>query len=159
MNVLDTCVLSSFARPDAAERWPRLNNRVGTIIGDGLTLSHVTVYELRRGLEEERLRAIASRDESGRIHAVRKRSVMEKMIEDAEVLGLDERGGGGWEVAASLWVAARTHSPSISLQEADLLIVATAVYHDRTFVTCDAKLHENVLKLAFPVEMELLELA
>jgi predicted nucleic acid-binding protein len=126
MRVLDTCVLSSFAHPQAPQHWPCLNERVGAILLDGLTLSHVTVYELRRGLEEERIRAALRNDESGRIHAVRKRAVIEKLIEDSEVLGLDESAGAGWELAADLCVKARTHSPSITLEEADLLIAATA---------------------------------
>ena len=156
MRLLDTCVLSSFIRPGAREKWPRLCARVDEILAEGLTLAYVTTHELRRGLELELERTAP--DSSARVGIERKLTSIEKLVEDAEVLGLDADEGEGWRYATTLFVQLKLVQPAKSLSDGDLFIAATAAYHRRPFVTCDAGIAKNLQRIALPVEVELLAL-
>lgn len=50
---------------------------------------------------------------------------------------------------AELWARLKTHKPSLSLTDADLLIAATAGFHRRTLVTAEKKLVENLQAVGF----------
>jgi predicted nucleic acid-binding protein len=94
MTLLDTNIVSSFIDPRARERYPKLVEFVTTtmIRESGMFIAFVSQYELRRGLEE-----LAHRGEGWR-----KRVVVERFLGTALVLGLDERRGEGWNIAARL---------------------------------------------------------
>jgi predicted nucleic acid-binding protein len=130
--LVDTNVVSSFLREGAAHRSPKLAAFMEQLLAAGnLTISAVTEFELRRGVEE-----LVSKGQG------RKRLVMlTKFLEHCEILSLD---GGGWELAAKLWAKGRTHKPAIVFTDADLLIAATAFFHERTFATSEANLVTNL---------------
>ena len=86
MNLLDTNVVSAFLRGDARKKTPKLFEFVADqLTADGLTVSFVTQFELRRGIEE-----LVRRNE-GR----RKLVAFEKFIERVQTLGLDGSSGEG----------------------------------------------------------------
>jgi predicted nucleic acid-binding protein len=96
MMLVDTNIVSTFLRRDAATRTPRLFEFVSFLLaGEGLSISYVTQFELRRGVE-----SLVRRGE-GR----RKLVTLEKFLERVEILGLDT--GGGWNLAARLWADGR----------------------------------------------------
>jgi len=99
-----------------------------------LTVSFVTQFELRRGIEDLVLRG------QGR----RRKVALLKFLDRCEVLGLDAAGGAGWNHAADLWARAKVHKPSIVFTDADLLIAATASFHGQTLVTSEAGLVANL---------------
>jgi predicted nucleic acid-binding protein len=134
MTVLDTDIVSAYLKRDSATRLPALHHFVTQIVqSEGLAISFVTQFELRRGFEELRLRG------RGRRLLV----AFEKLLDRAEVLGLDGGSGEGWNVAARLWAAGRARKPAVVVTDADLLIAATAEFHGRAFATCEAQLAEN----------------
>jgi predicted nucleic acid-binding protein len=150
MTLLDTSVASNYLHPQANQRFPELVAFVDeTVRASGLFISVVTQYELRRGVGALLLRG------QGR----RKSVAIERFLDTAYVLGLDDRAGEGWNLAASLWAQAHVLKPSLVLGEADLLIAATAAFHGRPLATTDGKLGEALGKLAFPVPVQLLRLA
>jgi predicted nucleic acid-binding protein len=114
-------------------------------MADGLAVSFVTQFELRRGIEE-----LVRRGE-GR----RKLVAFEKFIERVQTLGLDGSSGEGWDVASRLWAEARTVKPAVVFTEADLLIAATAAFHGHELVTAEVGLAENLKKVSFPVGVRL----
>ena len=150
MTVLDTSIASSFLHPQAALRFPKLVAFVNeTVRASGLFISVVTQYELRRGVE-----ALVLKGQGRRMSVA-----VERFLDAAYVLGLDDRAGEGWNVAASLWAQAHILKPSLVLGEADLLIAATAAVHGRPLATTDGKLGEALAKIAFPVPVQLVPLA
>src|SRR5690606_5142318 len=104
-----------------------------------LAISYITQFELRRGVEELTLK------NQGRSRRVK----LLKFLERCDVLGLDAVAGAGWNYAAELWARLKTHKPSLSLTDADLLIAATAGFHRRTLVTAEKKLVENLQAVGF----------
>jgi predicted nucleic acid-binding protein len=150
MTLLDTNLVSAFLRPDAPTRFPGQYDFVsGLVAGDGFAISHVTQFELRRGVEE-----LLRRGE-GR----RKLVALEKFLDRVEVLGLDGAGGSGWSLAARLWADGRAHRPAIVFTDADLLIAATAAIHGRTFVTSEGRLADNLRQIGFPVAVQVVPAA
>ena len=133
--VLDTNVVSHYIHPRAKVRSPRLLDRVGKLLASGeATLSRVTVYELRRGLLVDEAHG----------QGQRKAIKLELFIRSVVVLGLDEGGGHSWDVAAHLWAKTKAHVPAITLEEADLLIAATAIAYGRVLATCDGNLADRL---------------
>jgi predicted nucleic acid-binding protein len=144
MTVLDTCVVSNYLKRDSVERWPALHGYVAELLRADhgpLAISYVTLYELRRGLEKDRLRG------NGR----RKRVVTEKFLRNLEILGLDDGRGAGWDMAGRWWAELDVNHPNEhKLSDADLLIATTAAFHRRAFVTTDRRLFEGLKAIDFP---------
>src|SRR6266540_3515043 len=144
--LVDTNIVSAFLRQDAQKRTPKLFLFVSVqLSADGLAISYVTQFELRRGIEE-----LVRRGE-GR----RKLVAFEKFIERVQVLGLDAGGGEGWNLAARLWAEGRSHKPARVFADADLLIAATAAFHGHEFATSEVSLAEGLTQLGFPVAVHL----
>lgn len=152
MRLLDTNVASDFIRRDALTRTPALHAFVqDTLTREGLAVSMVTRYEMRRGYEK--LAGQVGREREGR----RKLAVVEKFLGSVDVLGLDSGSGAGWDVAASLWARAANLKPARILTDADLMVAATAILHDRTLVSRDKPAAETLVLLG--VAIELIDLA
>lgn len=138
--LLDTNVVSSFLKPNAAKRFPAVDKFVREVLAkSNLAISYITQFELRRGVEELTLK------KQGRSRRVK----LLKFLERCDVLGLDGAGGAGWNYAAGLWAKLKVHQPSITLKDADLLVAATAGFHRRTLVTAEKKLVENLHAIGF----------
>ncbi|MBI5482449.1 MAG: PIN domain-containing protein [Deltaproteobacteria bacterium] len=138
LRLLDTCVVSQYLAPDAPTKYPALVQWVRDLVtGQGVCLSVVTVYELRRGV-----RLLVARGE-GR----RKERRLNMFLQEATALSLDHDSGKGWNVAADLWVKGQMHRPALNVAEADLLILATAIVHGRVLLTTDAALGERAREL------------
>src|SRR5438105_866773 len=115
--LLDTMIVSDFVRTDAQHRTPRLFEFVERVRAEeGPAIAFITQYELVRGHEELRLRPGRAAE------GARKLSAILKLIDETTVLGLDDAGGRGWMVAASLWARARALKPALVFKESDLLI-------------------------------------
>jgi predicted nucleic acid-binding protein len=150
MTLLDTSLASKFIDPRADERFPKLVAFVDeTVRTSGLVVSVITQYELRRGVEALTMQG------KGR----KKRVAVERFLDAAYVLGLDDDGGAGWNLAASLWARAHVLKPSLTFGEGDLLIAATAAFHGRALATTDARLGEALARVSFPVEVHVVPLA
>jgi predicted nucleic acid-binding protein len=148
VRLLDTNVASDFIHRDARIRSPVLHAFVDAVrVQEGLAVSMVTRYEMRRGFQK--LVGQAGREREGR----RKLVVVEKFLGSVDVLGLDPGGGAGWDVAANLWAAAANLKPARALGEADLMVAATAVLHSRTLVSRDKPAAETLKLLGVPVEL------
>lgn len=129
--LLDTNVVSAFLRG----KTPKIAEFVEFLLTtQNLTLSFVTQFELRRGVEDLVLRG------EGR----RRKVTLLKFLDSCDILGLDAGGGAGWNHAAELWARARAHRPSIVFTDADLLIAATASFHGKTLVTSEKGLVANL---------------
>jgi predicted nucleic acid-binding protein len=129
--LLDTNVVSAFLRG----KTPKVGDFVETLLTtQNLTVSFVTQFELRRGIEDLVLRG------QGR----RRKVALLKFLDRCEVLGLDAGGGAGWNHASELWARAKAHKPSIVFTDADLLIAATASFHQQTLVTSEPGLVANL---------------
>lgn len=136
--LLDTNVVSAFLKPGAEQRSPKLVAFVRQHLAtQNLTISAFTEFELRRGVEELVLKG----------QGQKRLITLLKFIDRCDVLGLD--ASGGWAHAARLWAKGRAHTPSIVLDDADLLIAATAAFHQRPFATSDVKLVENLTAIEF----------
>jgi predicted nucleic acid-binding protein len=145
--LLDTNIVSAFIRHDAQTRTPKLFEFVaGHLSADGLAISYVSQFELRRGIE------LLVRNAEGR----RKLVNFEKFMERVHVLGLDAPFGEGWNLAARLWADGRAQRPARVFSDADLLIAATAAFHHHEFATSEVGLVEGLRLLAFPVAVRLL---
>ena len=144
--LLDTNIVSAFLRRDAQKRTPHLFQFAADQLSiAGLAISHVTEFELRRGIEE-----LVRRGE-GRHKLVS----FEKFMDRVQVLGLDADGGEGWKLAARLWADGRSQKPARVFADADLLIAATAAFHGHEFATSEVGLAEGLKLLAFPVAVHL----
>ncbi len=134
----DTSIVSAFVRGAAEKKSPKLSEFVAHhLAAEGLAVSYVTQFELRRGVEQ-----LVHRGQ-GR----RKLVAFEKFMERVQVLGLDAASGEGWNLAARLWADGRSQKPALVFTDADLLIAATAAFHGHELATSDAKLvfgaHQN----------------
>jgi predicted nucleic acid-binding protein len=133
--LVDTSVVSWYLDRHARARHPSLVNWLDDLIPrEGLCISAVSLYELKRGVEGLLRQGQGSR----------KAARIEMLLREATILGLDERGFTGWRVAADLWANCKQHEPSVVLSEGDLLIVATALTHDRQLVTVDSNLQARL---------------
>lgn len=138
--LFDTNVLSDFLRPGSASKLPSTELFVRTALEtDNLKIAFVTQYELLRFRLKQGL------EMKGRSKLV----ALRKFLDRCEILGLDAGGGAGWAHAAELWAKTRAHKPAIVLSEGDLLIAATASFHEETLITFDAKLVENLHAIGF----------
>ncbi len=138
--LFDTNVLSDFLRPGAAEKLPSTELFVRTALEtDNIKIAFVTQYEMLR------LGLLQGLEMKGR----RKLVALRKFLERCEVLGLDAHGGAGWAHAAELWARLRVQKPAVVLSEGDLLITATASFHQETLITFDAKLVERLHAVGF----------
>jgi predicted nucleic acid-binding protein len=136
--LVDTSVVSWYLDRHARTRHPALVGWLDDLISrEGLCISAVSLYELKRGVE-----GLLRQGEGSR-----KAARIEMLLREATILGLDERGFAGWRVAADLWASSRQHEPSVVLSEGDLLIVATALMHDRQLVTVDRNLQTRLRTL------------
>jgi predicted nucleic acid-binding protein len=135
-----------FLERRGADETPKLFEFIRNHLAvDGLAISYVTQFELRRGIED-----LVRRGE-GR----RKLVAFEKFMERVQVLGLDAGGGEGWNLAAQFWAQGRAQKPAVVLADADLLIAATAALHGHEFATAEVGLADGLRKLAFPVPLRL----
>jgi predicted nucleic acid-binding protein len=142
--LLDTNIVSAFLRHDVQKKTPKLFEFVTAQLSvEGLAISHVTQFELRRGIEE-----LVRRGE-GRHKLVD----FEKFMERVQVLGLDAAVGEGWNLAARLWAEGRSKGRVFT--DADLLIAATAAFHGQDFATSEVGLVEGLRELALPVAVHL----
>jgi predicted nucleic acid-binding protein len=149
MMLLDTNIVSVFLKREGRTKTPKLFEFVRNQLAvDGLAVSYVTQFELRRGIE-----GLVRRGE-GR----RKLVAFEKFMERVQVLGLDAGGGEGWNLAARLWAEGRAVKPAVVLADADLLIAATAALHGHEFATAEVGLADGLRKLAFPVAVHLVRM-
>ncbi|MCA9612466.1 MAG: PIN domain-containing protein [Myxococcales bacterium] len=114
-----------------------------------LPISAVTLFELRRGV-----RALVLRGKGAR-----KAAELESWILRAEVLGLDEARFTGWTLAADLWARGRAFEPARVFSDADLMIAATALRHDRTLVTSEARLAELLGAVGYASSVEVVPFA
>jgi len=143
--LLDTNIVSLFLGSDAQKRTPKLFQFVAAqLSAEGLAISHLTQFELRRGIEE------LVRRGQGR----RKLVSFEKFMERVEVLGLMEAAARAG-ISPRLWAGGRSEKPARVFADADLLIAATAAFHGHEFATSDVGLAEGLRQLAFPVAVHL----
>lgn len=126
--LVDTNVLSLYIRPNAPKEYPRLVSWLSERFRTGdVAISAVTLFELRRGIKSELLKGKSKR----------KAARLELLLRSIVVLGLDVRNFAAWNVAADVWAEAKAREPSVVLPDADLLIFATALAHDRRLATAD----------------------
>jgi len=125
--LVDTSVVSWYLEREARTRHPTLINWLDDLLPrEGLCISAVTCTSF-----DGEWKTLAARQ------GARKAARIENLLREATVLGLDEHGFVGWRLAADLWANCKHHQPSVVLSEGDLLIVATALMHDRQLVTVD----------------------
>jgi predicted nucleic acid-binding protein len=118
-----------------AERKPRFHATVSERISldKELVIPTFVLYEARRGLEELKLRG----------EGKKKIARFDRLLRGATILGLD--ANNGWFLAANLWAGNKAKGANI--QEGDLLVVATALLHNRKLVTADQPLIEGMRTL------------
>lgn len=149
-RVLDTNLATLLVDAKKAKRAPSATTVVEGIVADqGLTIAAVTLYELRRGAVQLRLR------KSGRT----KISRIERTLRTATVIGLDEPAFSGWDTAARLWAAGRDLKPARVFSEGDLFIAATAIFHDHLLVTSEARLAELLTQMGHASAVEVVPFA
>lgn len=144
-HLLDSCTVSQYLAPGAAARMPRLVQRVDEVIAtDGARISIVTLYEIERGLRKLALRG----------EGQKKRRLFTMFFSTTTIYGLDAHSGRTWELAADLWARAAVRNPTITLEEADLLIFATALANELRLLTTDGRLVERLTALGFGDHVE-----
>jgi predicted nucleic acid-binding protein len=145
VHLLDTCTISQYLSPDAAKRMPGLVQRVDDVIAaDGARVSIVTLYEINRGLRKLELRG----------EGTRKRRLFTMFFSTTTVYGLDAGAGRAWEIAADLHARAAVRSPTITLEEADLLVFSTALANELCLLTTDQRLAARVTELGLGEHVE-----
>ncbi len=144
-HLLDSCTVSQHLAPGAAARTPRLVERVDEVIAtEGARISIVTLYEIDRGLRKLALRG----------EGQKKRRLFTMFFSTATIYGLDAHSGRAWELAADLYARAAVRNPTITLEEADLLIFATALANELRLLTTDGRLVERLTELGFGDHVE-----
>lgn len=149
--VLDTNLISMYIERRAREKYPRIVEFIDeSSKTDEIYVSYITVYELRRGLAKLDYHNASDR----RREAQKKRVQLDKLFRRAKLLSLDP---GGWDVAASLWAKGQVHGPAINYKETDLLIAATALWHEVPLATAELKpaMAEGLAILAPELELHL----
>lgn len=130
--LLDTNLISHYIAPHARERYPWVVDFIDRAIEfEEIHVAYVTVYELRRGLAK-----IALQSPDRRREARKKRVALDQLLGVMPRLGLDP---GGWDVAADLWAKGQVHKPAVNFAEQDLLIAATALWHELPLATAETK--------------------
>lgn len=137
--LLDTCAVQHYLHPRAGVQWPDVQARIEEAVAasGGLYISAITAFEIRRGLE------VLARRGDGR----RKIRLAELFLRNAVILDLGDCGGAPWRIAVGLFADGKVHEPAIHIADADLLIAATAIAHERILVTADRGLHEYLQAL------------
>jgi len=149
-RLLDTSIVSLYIAPRAAEKTPKLLDTVDAVIAtDGARISIVTYYELDRGLRKLELR------NEGRT----KRRYFTMFVSGTTLLGLDASSFRGWDIAAGLHARAATLTPAIVFEDADLLILATALAYDLRLLTADRNLANRAADLGIADGVELVEVS
>jgi predicted nucleic acid-binding protein len=144
-RLLDTCTVSQYLASEAASKTPGLVQRVDAVIdADGARISVVTLYELDRGLMKLELRGGGQQ----------KRRLFTMFLSTTIVYGMDSQAGRAWQIAADLYARAAVRSPGITLEEADLLIFATAQANGMRLLTSDQRLVERLTELGFGDDVE-----
>lgn len=145
VHLLDSCTVSQYLAPDAATRTPGLARRVDEVIAtDGARISIVTRYEIERGLKKLELRGAGAR----------KRRLFAMFFSTTTIYGLDAQAGRAWDLAADLYARAAVRTPTITFDEADLLIFATALANQLRLLTSDLRLAERLTELGFGEHVE-----
>jgi predicted nucleic acid-binding protein len=114
------------------------------IATDGARISVVTIYEIDRGLKKLELRG----------EGKKKRRLFTMFFSAAIIYGLDTQSGRAWDIAADLYARAAVRSPTITFEEADLLIFATALANQMRLLTSDQRLVERLTDLGFGEHVE-----
>jgi predicted nucleic acid-binding protein len=150
VHLLDSCTVSHYLAPNAVTRTPGLVQRVDEVIErDGARISIVTRYEIERGLKKLELRG----------EGARKRRLFAMFFSTTTIYGLDAQAGRAWDTAADLYARAALRSPTITLEEADLLIFATALANQLRLLTSDQNLATRLAELGFGDHVEGLAVA
>lgn len=124
---------------------PGLVQRVDDVIAvDGARVSIVTVYEIERGLKKLELRG----------QGQAKRRLFKMFLSTTTVYGLDAYSGRAWDIAADLHARAAVRIPTITFEEADLLIFATALANQMRLLTSDQRLVERLTELGLGEHVE-----
>ena len=149
--LFDTNIASYSVKPDAQQSMAGLLGEVERRLREqgALAISVVTQYELRRGVRKLLLHG------KGKTKAAK----VEHLIRTADVLGLDLPLYAGWGIAAEIWAHAGVAKPAVTIPEADLLVAATAAFHQRTLVTSDRTLAANLEATGFPLRVDVVEVA
>jgi predicted nucleic acid-binding protein len=131
--LLDTNLISLYIAPRARENSPHTVKFIDEAAeSENLHVSYVTIYELRRGLIK-----LGYNDSGDRQREARKKRVqLDKLFMKIRPLGLDPKG---WDVAAEIWARGKVHAPAINFKAEDLLIAATALWHDVPLATAELK--------------------
>jgi predicted nucleic acid-binding protein len=146
-HLLDTCTISQYLSPDAAKKMPGLVQRVDEVIAaDGARVSIVTLYEINRGLKKLELRG----------EGKRKRRLFTMFFSTTTVYGLDAQSGRAWEVASDLYARAAVRSPTITIEDADLLVFSTALANELRLLTSDQRLVVRLTDLGLGDHVEAL---
>lgn len=135
--LFDTCAISAILAPGAKECPDELLSIWTAAKEEGIHISSVTAYELRRGIRKLRMRGEGRRREVD----------LEKHLRAATILPLDDWRGGVWPAAADLFARGQQLRPSQLVGELDLLIAATAIANERTLVTFDTGLKDALVRL------------
>ena len=137
--LFDTCAIQQYLDAKAQQKSSDFRSLVDAAVAasGGLYISEITAFEIRRGL------AVLARKGEGR----RKIRMAELFLRNAIILELGDRGGAAWRVGIRLYADGKVHKPAITLSDADLLIAATAIAHERILVTADRGLYENLERL------------
>jgi predicted nucleic acid-binding protein len=144
-HLLDSCIVSQYLAHDAAKKSPGLVQRIDEVItADGARISIVTVYEINRGLRKLELRG------GGQT----KRRLFAMFMSTTTIYGLDAHAGRAWDIAADLHARAAVRIPTITFEEADLLIFATALANQMRLLTSDQRLVERLTELGLGEHVE-----
>ena len=143
--LLDTCTISQYLSPEAARRMPGLVQRVNDVIAaDGARASIVSQYEVDRGHRKLELRG----------EGTRKRRLFTMFFSTTTVYGMDASAGRAWEIAADLYARAAVRSPTITFDDADLLVFSTALANELCLLTTDLRLAARVTELGLGEHVE-----
>ncbi|HWU88075.1 MAG TPA: hypothetical protein VN253_12400 [Kofleriaceae bacterium] len=124
---------------------PGLVHRVDEVIAaDGARVSIVTVYEIDRGLKKLALRG----------EGQTKRRLFKMFLSTTTIYGLDAHSGSAWDIAADLHARAAVRSPTITFEEADLLIFSTALANQMRLLTSDQRLVARLTELGLGEHVE-----
>jgi predicted nucleic acid-binding protein len=144
-HLLDTCTVSHYLASDAAKKTPGLLQRVDDVISaDGARISIVTFYEIDRGLKKLELRGGGQK----------KRRLYTMFFSTTTIYGLDAQSGRAWNIAADLYARAAVRNPTITFEEADLLVFATALTNEMKLLTSDRGLVARLTELGLGEHVE-----
>lgn len=149
--LLDTNVATLLFDEKKMLRAPEATERALAIVAERgrLPISAVTQFELKRGVRALMLQG----------KGASKAAKLQSWLLRAEILGLDEPRFVGWTFAADLWAQGRAFEPARVFSDADLMIAATALHHDRTLVTSEARLGELLTQLGYAHAVEVVPFA